>query len=144
MGVWNASTLRLEAAWSCFTAPVQMFVPLTGLAPTSRFFGCVMCVASDGTAALLALDDVRLVHLFPSAGALTHVAVRYHAMALVYADAVHCWDMTTGHLQRAAVVPEHTWPLSERTVPSGMLVPSGCADASAVLLANVHLSLIHI
>lgn len=138
VGVWNASTLRLEAAWSCFTAPVQTFVPLTGLAPASRFFGCVMCVASDGTAALLALDDVRLVHLFPSAGALTHVAVRDHAMALVYADAVHSWDMTTGHLQRTAVVPEHTWPLSERTVPSGMLVPSGCADASAVLLANVH------
>lgn len=138
VGVWNASTLRLEAAWSCFAAPVQTFVPLTGLAPASRFFGCVMCVATDGTAALLALDDVRLVHLFPSAGLLTHVAVRDHILALVYAEAVHYWDMTTMHLQDVALVPDHTWPLSERTVPSGMLVPSGCADASAVLLANVH------
>ncbi|WFD27692.1 hypothetical protein MNAN1_002696 [Malassezia nana] len=161
LGVWDLSTLRSEAAWSWFTLPLQALVPLTRVPPSSRLYGCVLCVSVDGTTALLALDDVRLVQLFPGCGApLTTVAVREHQIWLVYGTLrARLWDLRTLEMVRSDTPPEassvlhdaqppwlvYTVPSSPRSAPprseaiTGMLSPSGGAqnEAMGVLLADV-------
>lgn len=161
LGVWDFSTLRSEAAWSWFTSPLQALVPLARVPPSSRLYGCVLCVSVDGTSALLALDDVRLVQLFPGCGApLTTVAVREHQIWLVYGTSrARLWDLRTLEMVRSDTPPEassvlheaqppwlvYTVPSSPRSAPprseaiTGMLSPSGGAqnEAMGVLLADV-------
>ena len=161
LGVWGLTTLRSEAAWSWFTSPLQAFVPLTGVPPHSRLYGCVLCVSLDGTSALLALDDVRLVQLFPGCGApLTSVAVRDHQVLLLYGTSrARIWDLRTLEMVRSITPVEArtllhdaqpSWlmyaiPSSPRSAPprsdaiTGMLSPCGGAQAEAVsvLLADV-------
>ncbi|WFD19805.1 hypothetical protein MCAP1_002042 [Malassezia caprae] len=158
LGVWDLATLRSEAAWSWFASPLQALVPLTGVQPHSRLYGCVLCVALDGTSALLALDDVRLVQLFPGAGApLTSVAVREHHVLLTYGARTRLWDLHTLEMVRSmtaaearTLLHEPSWlvyaiPTSPRSAPprsdaiTGMLSPCGGAqkEAVSVLVADV-------
>lgn len=161
VGVWDVTTLRMEAAWSWFTSPVQAMVPFAGIPTTSRLFGCVLCVARDGTSALLALDDVRLVQLFPGCDQpLTHAAVQQNQLVLIYGQRhVRLWDLSTNslntdvpwaHIWKTIRDPETGWhlfvvPTLPRTLaPSaesltGMLSPCGSAqmDAVGLFLADV-------
>lgn len=120
LGVWNGATLQLEAAYSWFTAPVQCIVPLLGVAPTSRLYGCVLCVAEDGTSALLALNDLRLVQLFPGSGApLVQIAVRGHELLLAYGERrARIWSLATHELVRSATA-EQLWLLVAKADAAG-------------------------
>ena len=157
IGVWHADTLRIEASWSWFTSSVQAVVPLHGVQPVSRLFGCVLCVATDGTCALLALDDVRLVQLFPPADVpLSLVGVHENRLLLQYGHhRVRVWDVETQDLVRSEVGESiHTlfhgptaspWActripaIGHTHVSTGMLTSCGCAQAetAGILLANV-------
>lgn len=161
LGVWDLATLRSEAAWSWFTSPLQALVPLTGVPPPWRLYGCVLCVSLDGTSALLALDDVRLVQLFPGCDApLTSVAVREHEVLLIYgASRARLYDLRTLDMVRSITPAEarRLWqeaqppwlvygiPASPRSAPprsdaiTGMLSPCGGAQKEAVhvLVADV-------
>lgn len=120
LGVWSAATLQLEAAYSWFAAPVQCIVPLLGVAPTSRLYGCVLCVAEDGTSALLALNDLRLVQLFPGSGApLVQIAVRGHELLLAYGERrARIWSLATHELVRSATA-EQLWLLVAKADAAG-------------------------
>lgn len=164
LAVWDASTLHLVAEWSVLPAPIQAMVPLAGVPALSRLYGCVLCVATDSTCALLALDDLRLVHMFPGSDMpLVHAAVRSNELLLVYGGVrARLWNMETAELVRS-VSAEQIWVLVREPslagemwhqfpVPTaargaslisggatGMLSGSGCAQeaANTVLLADV-------
>lgn len=155
--VWDAATLRLEAEWSGFSAPLQHVVPLVGLPHTSRLHGCVLCVASDGTSGLLLLDDLKLVQLFPGADApLVRVAARTNELLLQYGSSARVWNVETLELVRHvsgdalhALFSGDDWhvfavPESPRGAPlnggapAGMLLLSGAASqAVSVLVADM-------
>ncbi|WFD30683.1 hypothetical protein MSPP1_001705 [Malassezia sp. CBS 17886] len=128
IAVWDVASLQVEAEWTWFAAPVQTIVPLVGVSPLSRLYGCVLCVATDGTSALLSLDDLRLcvargaalthsVYLFPGAGRpLVHVAVRADDMLLVYGeDRARIWSLASHELVRS-VTAEQVWLLVAQPV----------------------------
>ena len=120
IGVWNVGTLQLEAAWSWFAAPIQCVVPLLGVSPVSRLYGCVLCVATDGTSALLALDDLRLVQMFPGCGApLVQIAARGHELLLAYGERrARIWSLATQELVRSTTA-EQLWMLVAKADAAG-------------------------
>lgn len=156
VAIWDASSLRMLAGWSCFAAPVQAVVPLGTVPRSSHLWGCAMCVATDGTCALLTLDDVRLVQLFPrDASALTLVGVHNADVLLVYGDRTgRWWNTSTRELVRVVEGDDLHRTLHDASlawacvrIPAagnthaapGMLMPSACAqsDASSLLLADM-------
>ena len=136
IGVWHADTLRIEASWSWFTSSVQAVVPLHGVQPVSRLFGCVLCVATDGTCALLALDDVRLVQLFPPADVpLSIVGVHENRLLLQYGHhRVRVWDVETQDLVRSEV-GESIHTLFHGPTAS----PWACTRIPAIGLSLIHI-----
>ncbi|WFD41478.1 hypothetical protein MPSI1_000107 [Malassezia psittaci] len=120
LSIWNASNLRCEAHWSWFTSPIQSIVPLLGVSPSSRMYGCVLCVAQNGTSALLALHDLRLVQMFPGCdSALVQVAVRGNDLLLAYGESrARIWSLTSQELIRSATA-EQLWMLVANAEKSG-------------------------
>ena len=165
LAVWDAGTLQLEAEWCWFAAPVQTVVPFGGVPHTSRLFGCVLCVVADGAAALLSLDDVRLVQLFPGSDTpLVHAAVHDgEELLLQYASGrARIWSLRTLELVRS-VTAEQTlahlgaapgaWQSYEvpgaprcsvpHATPAGMLAGTGAAPpgGTGVLAADMRRAL---
>ncbi|WFC97398.1 hypothetical protein MYAM1_000110 [Malassezia yamatoensis] len=120
LAIWNASNLRCEAHWSWFTSAIQSIIPLLGVSPTSRMYGCVLCVAQNGTSALLALHDLRLVQMFPGCdSALIQVAVRGNDLLLAYGESrARIWSLTSQELIRSATA-EQLWMLVANAEKSG-------------------------
>lgn len=151
--VFDTTTLRVEAEWSGFSTPLQHVVPLVGLPHTSRLYGCVLCVARDGTSGLLLLDDLRLVQLFPGTDSpLVRVAARGHELLLQYGKHGRVWDVQTQQLvssisgdQLRILLAAGDWrvydvPESPRGTPldggtqAGMLAMSGAASRAVSVL----------
>lgn len=120
IALWNVSSLQLEAAWSWFASPIQCIVPLLGVSPISRLYSCVLCVAQDGTSALLALDDLRLVQMFPGCGApLVQIAVRGSELLLAYGERrARIWSLSSQELVRSATA-EQLWMLVAQADEAG-------------------------
>ncbi|PKI84489.1 hypothetical protein MVES1_001576 [Malassezia vespertilionis] len=158
--LWNFQTLRVEATWSWFASPLQCIVPLQGVNNLSRLYDCVLCVAQDGTTAILALDDLRLVQMIPGCGApLMGAAVKGNELLLHYEGRARIWSMETHELVRSVhaeqiemllspskgehwiqfSVPRAPRSASYKQEKAGMLSICGAAAQGAVpvLYANV-------
>ncbi|PWN24499.1 hypothetical protein BDZ90DRAFT_263340 [Jaminaea rosea] len=116
---WDLATLRLQAEWSLFTAPV-----LDGLCVvfgqednTLRLHGCLALASTDGTVAILALDGLKLLYLLPGRGEeapLDWLAVRADELMLVYRDGrARVWDVATQELRRSMGLDQAEGMLSD-------------------------------
>ncbi|KAL0574420.1 hypothetical protein V5O48_007539 [Marasmius crinis-equi] len=78
--------LKLCARWTVFNTPLVKVLQFEDI-KTGPLSGCVLCVAEDGTIAVVAIDGFELLDVIPgSAFPLERVCIEQNNLLLVYAD----------------------------------------------------------
>ncbi|TRM56951.1 hypothetical protein BD626DRAFT_228313 [Schizophyllum amplum] len=149
VALWSADTLTLRARWTLFLTPLTYVVQLPDV-KGAPLRGCALCVAADGTIAVVAVDSLQMVYMIPGAIAeLRAICWQPSSMMLLYADQrARVWDTATRELWRAVghdkaqeMLQQGGWtefPLKEnQCVPDlplqGTTHPSASSDMNAVL-----------
>ncbi|KAI0642943.1 WD40 repeat-like protein [Trametes meyenii] len=105
IAMWSLDALKLCARWTLFTTPLSRVISLHEEA-VGRLHGCVLCVAQDGTIAVVAVDGYQFVYLVPaSAAPLKRIAIGENNLLLTYADGrARLWDTQTREFWRSMTV----------------------------------------
>ncbi|KAL1733507.1 hypothetical protein EV714DRAFT_204586 [Schizophyllum commune] len=101
IGLWSADNLTLRARWTIFLTPLAHVVQLPDVKGTP-LRGCALCVAVDGTIAVVAVDSLEMVYMIPgSVAALRKICLQGNSLMLLYADGrARVWDTATRELWR--------------------------------------------
>ncbi|KAI5896258.1 WD40 repeat-like protein [Schizophyllum commune H4-8] len=101
IGLWSADTLTLRARWTIFLTPLAHVVQLPDVKGTP-LRGCALCVAVDGTIAVVAVDSLEMVYMIPgSVAALRRICLQSNSLMLRYVDGrARVWDTATRELWR--------------------------------------------
>ncbi|KAJ7068988.1 hypothetical protein B0H15DRAFT_138368 [Mycena belliarum] len=99
---WAADSLALCARWTIFTTPLTSVIQFRN-EKQGPLRGCVLCVAHDGTIAVIAVDGFQFLYLIPgSAFLLERVYLGEDNILLVYADRrARLWDVKTKEFWRS-------------------------------------------
>ncbi|EJC98476.1 WD40 repeat-like protein [Fomitiporia mediterranea MF3/22] len=99
---WDLATLKLLARWVVFTEPLAQVVHM-GDDFTSRLRGCCMCISSDGTIAVIAIDGFNFLYLIPGSPArLQTLCLGSDNLMLFYVDGrTRIWDVKTREFRRS-------------------------------------------
>ncbi|KAI0671154.1 WD40 repeat-like protein [Trametes maxima] len=150
IAMWSLDTLNLCARWTVFTTPLSRVISLHEEA-VGRLHGCVLCVAQDGTIAVIAVDGYQFVYLVPaSAAPLRRVAIGENNLLLTYADGrTRLWDTQTREFWRSMSVEKadelvrqggwHEWNMDRTLERKEALSALGYAspDAASIVLLDV-------
>ncbi|KAL1677221.1 hypothetical protein EV122DRAFT_291263 [Schizophyllum commune] len=101
IGLWSADNLMLRARWTIFLTPLAHVVQLPDVKGTP-LRGCALCVAVDGTIAVVAVDSLEMVYMIPgSVATLRKICLQGNNLMLLYADGrARVWDTATRELWR--------------------------------------------
>ncbi|KAL1744226.1 WD40-repeat-containing domain protein [Schizophyllum fasciatum] len=101
IGLWSADTLTLRARWTMFLTPLTCVIQLPDTNNTP-LRGCTLCVAVDGTIAVVAVDALEMVYMIPgSVAELRSICLQANKLMLLYADGrARVWDTATRELWR--------------------------------------------
>ncbi|KAL0567058.1 hypothetical protein V5O48_014937, partial [Marasmius crinis-equi] len=101
IAVWTLSDLKLCARWTVFNTPLVKVLQFEDI-KTGPLSGCVLCVAEDGTIAVVAIDGFELYVIEGSAFPLERVCIGQNNLLLVYADRrARLWDIKTKEFWRS-------------------------------------------
>ncbi|KIJ54513.1 hypothetical protein M422DRAFT_220784 [Sphaerobolus stellatus SS14] len=105
ISVWDISSLHLLARWTVFIEPLISVIPLEEES-VGRLRGCVFCVSSDGTIAVITIDGLEFLSLIPGAAArLTRICLGADNLLLIYSDGMaRLWDIKTQEFWRSMTV----------------------------------------
>ncbi|TFK48775.1 WD40 repeat-like protein [Heliocybe sulcata] len=110
---WDFGSLSLAARWILFTSPLQNVLEM----PESCILkGCILCIACDGTIAIIAIDGCQFLYLIPgSIAPLVHVYVDSDNILLVYSHGwARLWDLRSQEFRRSL-----TWDKAAEIVAQG-------------------------
>ncbi|KAI4523652.1 WD40 repeat-like protein [Schizophyllum commune Loenen D] len=101
IGLWSADNLILRARWTIFLTPLAHVVQLPDVKGTP-LRGCALCVAVDGTIAVVAVDSLEMVYMIPgSVATLRKICLQGNNLMLLYVDGrARVWDTATRELWR--------------------------------------------
>ncbi|KZP13950.1 WD40 repeat-like protein [Athelia psychrophila] len=102
LAVWSYGSLKLCVRWTVFTTPLHRVTQLFDQ-QSSPLNGCVLCVALDGTIAVIVIDGFHFLHLIPgSTSPLQRISVGGENLLLIYDDGrVRLWDVQTTEFWRS-------------------------------------------
>ncbi|CAA7261526.1 unnamed protein product [Cyclocybe aegerita] len=100
--VWSLSTFEALARWTIFTTPLAKVLQFEE-ERTGPLRGCILCVAQDGTIAVIVVDGLHFLYLIPGSTArLDRICLGGHELLLVYDDhRARLWDAQTKELWRS-------------------------------------------
>lgn len=90
---WAINSLVLCARWIPFTTPLCQVIQLP-IEKTGPLRGCLLCIAQDGTIAVIVLDDFQFLYMIPgSVASLNRVCLAETSLLLMYKDKrARLWD----------------------------------------------------
>ncbi|KIL67749.1 hypothetical protein M378DRAFT_73182 [Amanita muscaria Koide BX008] len=90
---WAINSLVLCARWIPFTTPLCQVIQLP-IEKTGPLRGCLLCIAQDGTVAVIVLDDFQFLYMIPgSVTSLNRVCLAETSLLLMYKDKrARLWD----------------------------------------------------
>ncbi|KIM43090.1 hypothetical protein M413DRAFT_26286 [Hebeloma cylindrosporum] len=99
---WSLTTLELVARWTVFVTPLDKVVQFD-VEKTSPLRGCALCIARDGTIAVIVVDGFHFLYLIPgSPASLKRMCLGGNELLLIYSDArVRLWDAQNRELRRS-------------------------------------------
>ncbi|KAI0060412.1 WD40 repeat-like protein [Artomyces pyxidatus] len=102
VAIWSLESLKMLDRWTPFLFPLSDVVQLRQ-DKGGPLRGCVMAVSSDGTIAVLAIDEYQFLYTIPGAQApLSRICVGGDNLLLVYAhDRARLWDAKTREFWRS-------------------------------------------
>ncbi|KIY52426.1 WD40 repeat-like protein [Fistulina hepatica ATCC 64428] len=102
VALWNIDSLRLCARWILFTTVLSFVVQFPDV-ENCILRGCAVCVAEDGTIAVLALDGFEILYMLPgSVAPLDRMCLHGDSLLLTYADRrARVWDIKTKEISRS-------------------------------------------
>ncbi|EPQ54828.1 WD40 repeat-like protein [Gloeophyllum trabeum ATCC 11539] len=155
---WDFSSLALTARWTLFITPLRKVIE----APDSGCLkDCILCIAHDGTVAVIAIDGCQFLYLIPgSIAPLEHMYFDSQNILLVYAHGwARLWDLRTQEFRRSVawdkaadiVAQDKEWmemplnsgdeKLKEGTFAGALSVNSFSPDAASTLLVDLEILL---
>ncbi|KAG9227453.1 hypothetical protein CCMSSC00406_0000901 [Pleurotus cornucopiae] len=103
LAVWASDSLKLCARWTIFTTSLMNVLRF----PDDRgvLGGCILCVAEDGTIAVVVVDGLQFLYMIPGAPAtLERLCLGEDNLLLYYANhMVRLWDVKTKEFWRSMV-----------------------------------------
>ncbi|KAG2009823.1 TFIID and SAGA subunit, variant 2 [Coprinopsis cinerea AmutBmut pab1-1] len=99
---WSLSTLELCARWIAFCSPLVRVIAFDDdVAGILR--GCVLCIAADGTIAVIVVDGFQFLYLIPGSFApLNTLCIRGSNLLLIYGNQLaRTWDLQAKEFHRS-------------------------------------------
>ncbi|TFK73197.1 WD40 repeat-like protein [Pluteus cervinus] len=103
IAIWTMNTLQLCTRWIIFITPVIAVIQFQ-TEKVGPLRGCVLCVAEDGTIAVIAIDGFQYLYLIPGGSApLKRVSLGGdNNLMLIYANyTARVWDIKTREFLRS-------------------------------------------
>ncbi|KAH9040230.1 hypothetical protein EDB84DRAFT_1587571 [Lactarius hengduanensis] len=96
VAIWSLESMKTLARWVLFISPLQRVLHLRH-DKGGPLRGCLLCIAGDGTIAVIALDDYQFLYMVPGAPApLIKVCTGGDNLLLLYGDdRARLWDVKT-------------------------------------------------
>ncbi|KAH9175602.1 quinon protein alcohol dehydrogenase-like superfamily [Lactarius sanguifluus] len=96
VAIWSLESMKTLARWVLFISPLQRVLHLR-YDKGGPLRGCLLCIAGDGTIAVIALDDYQFLYMVPGAPApLIKVCAGGDNLLLLYGDdRARLWDVKT-------------------------------------------------
>ncbi|KAH8982187.1 hypothetical protein EDB86DRAFT_2812394 [Lactarius hatsudake] len=96
VAIWSLEPMKTLARWVLFISPLQRVLHLR-YDKGGPLRGCLLCVAGDGTIAVIALDDYQFLYMVPGSPApLIKVCTGGDNLLLLYGDdRARLWDVKT-------------------------------------------------
>ncbi|KAK2465293.1 hypothetical protein APHAL10511_002647 [Amanita phalloides] len=109
------TTLKICARWTLFTTQLCHVIQLP-VERTGPLCGCLLCVAEDGTIAVIALDDFQYMYMIPgSAVPLRRICLSETNLLLIYEDRrARLWDTYSREFWRSLSLDK-----AEELLPQG-------------------------
>ncbi|RXW25374.1 hypothetical protein EST38_g529 [Candolleomyces aberdarensis] len=94
-------TLELCAGWIIFSTPLVKVVEFQD--DTGPLRGCILCIAQDGTIAVIAVDGFQFLYMIPGAPSpLTRISLGESNLVLTYGESIaRLWDVQTKEFWRS-------------------------------------------
>ncbi|KAF9265238.1 WD40 repeat-like protein [Marasmius fiardii PR-910] len=102
IAIWSISDLKLCARWTVLNTPLSRILQFQDI-KNGPLRGCVLCVAEDGTIAVVAIDGFKFLYIVPgSAFPLERVCIGQNNLLLMYSDSrARLWDIKTKEFWRS-------------------------------------------
>ncbi|KAI9442968.1 hypothetical protein H4582DRAFT_1921610 [Lactarius indigo] len=96
VAIWSLESMKTLARWVLFISPLQRVLHLR-YDKGGPLRGCLLCIAGDGTIAVIALDDYQFLYMVPGSPApLIKVCTGGDNLLLFYGDdRARLWDVKT-------------------------------------------------
>ncbi|KAH9073451.1 hypothetical protein EDB83DRAFT_2357410 [Lactarius deliciosus] len=93
VAIWSLESMKTLARWVLFISPLQRVLHLR-YDKGGPLRGCLLCIAGDGTIAVIALDDYQFLYMVPGSPApLIKVCTGGDNLLLLYGDdRARLWD----------------------------------------------------
>ncbi|OZJ06908.1 hypothetical protein BZG36_00016 [Bifiguratus adelaidae] len=128
--IWNLVDKKPLAAFTAHTQKVTHFLEMPE-GVNQRLKGSIISVAADNSLAIISLDEMNCLFVFPGYPyPITHIQFRSAEdyLALLYADGtVHVWEMQSAHLDRSLqgipakeLLQDERWQNSTLTLKSSV------------------------
>ncbi|KAF8065183.1 hypothetical protein FPV67DRAFT_1501698 [Lyophyllum atratum] len=102
---WTIDHLKLCARWTLFTTCLSSAIQVEDT-QNGPLKGCVLCISTDGTIAVIVVDGFQFLYLIPGSSApLCRLCIGANNLLLVYADnRARLWDVQTQEFWRSMTV----------------------------------------
>ncbi|KAH8086009.1 hypothetical protein BXZ70DRAFT_956829 [Cristinia sonorae] len=154
IAIWSLGDLKLLARWIVFTTPLIEVIPLID----GRLRDCAICAASDGTIAVIAVDEMQFLFLAPASVApLSKICLGEDNLLVYSGDGrARLWDIKTREHWRTMNAEKademvkaggwRTWNLSGKTQTTARVVSSLAGgnrslDAAATIVLDIEMLL---
>ncbi|PPQ70616.1 hypothetical protein CVT25_011982 [Psilocybe cyanescens] len=99
---WSLSKFELVARWTIFITPLAKVIQFEA-DTTGPLRGCALCIARDGTIAVIVIDGLHFHYLIPgSVAPLKRVCLGGNNLLVIYGDRrARLWDSQTKELWRS-------------------------------------------
>ncbi|KAF9561801.1 hypothetical protein CPC08DRAFT_688535 [Agrocybe pediades] len=99
---WSFSKFELLACWTIFNTPLARVVEFENT-KTGPLRGCALCIARDGTVAVIVIDGFHFRYLIPgSVAPLKRICLGGNNLMMIYEDHhARLWDAQTKELWRS-------------------------------------------
>ncbi|KAG2228566.1 hypothetical protein INT48_008735 [Thamnidium elegans] len=144
--IWNLIDGKYVASCAVHSMPVEAFIEPAEQKDT-RVRGCVVSIAKDNSIALISVDSMTCLFIFPgNPFPLTTIQWRTTEDYLVFGyndDSVFVWQMQTAHLDRVLhgknardVLEDDRWPIN-RVSSSTTQKPGGSISKQTVSIRSI-------
>ncbi|KAK7054386.1 hypothetical protein VNI00_003580 [Paramarasmius palmivorus] len=102
VAIWTLADLKLCARWTIFNTPLSRVLQFQDIS-SGPLRGCILCVAEDGTIAVVAIDGYEFLYMIPgSTFPLERACIGQNNLLLMYSDKrARLWDIKTKEFWRS-------------------------------------------